>query len=165
LDITTFEYYKKFLIVTQTSNTPYNTLHIIDLNNTEALTNSSTDVLFTPNFNYKTFTIRTIERGALIATVSKINLVLQMPRGNLETIYPRLLVLNLISELVKENKYGEAFELVRKHKINTSFLFDIDPVRFLSNIPIFLSQIDKVILFNLAGLYKFIHKLIRECTL
>jgi elongator complex protein 1 len=150
LDITSFEYFKKFLIVTQTSNTPYNTLHIIDLNNTDALTNSSSDAIFTPNFNYKTFTIRTIERGALITTVSRINLVLQMPRGNLETIYPRLLVLNLISELVMENKYGEAFELVRKHKINTSFLYDIDPVRFLSNIPIFISQLDKVYIIDFS---------------
>jgi elongator complex protein 1 len=145
LDTTSFEFFKKFLIFTQTSNSPYNTLHITDLSNNEAILNhNGNEALFTPNFNYKTFSLRTIERGAQIVTVSKVNLVLQMPRGNLETIYPRLLVLNLISELIEERKYGEAFELIRKHKINTNYLYDADPEGLFSNIAIFLQQVNNV---------------------
>jgi elongator complex protein 1 len=145
LDVTSFEFFKKFLIFTQTSNSPYNTLHIIDLSNNEMILNhNGTEALITPNFNYKIFSLRTVERGALIVTVSKVNLVLQMPRGNLETIYPRLLVLNLISELIKDRMYDEAFELVRKHKINTNYLYDADPEGFFTNIVVFLTQVNKV---------------------
>lgn len=41
---------------------------------------------------------RRIERGALVvvACPSSMSLVLQMPRGNLETIYPRPLVLAVV---------------------------------------------------------------------
>jgi elongator complex protein 1 len=41
---------------------------------------------------------RRIEQGSkiILATPSSINLVLQMPRGNLETVYPRALVLSTI---------------------------------------------------------------------
>lgn len=41
---------------------------------------------------------RRVERGALavVACPSSMSLVLQMPRGNLETIYPRPLVLAVI---------------------------------------------------------------------
>jgi elongator complex protein 1 len=146
LDTTSFEFFKKFLIFTQTSNSPYNTLHIVDLSNNDVILNhNSTEALYTPNFNYKTFTLRTVERGSLIVTVNKVNLVLQMPRGNLETIYPRLLVLNLISELIKERRYSDAFELTRKHKINTNYLYDVDPEGFFSNIASFISQVNNVI--------------------
>lgn len=160
LDITSFEYFKHFLLFTQSSNTPYNTLHIIDLNKKDFLlcankTNMNANIsqndegLFIPDFNYKSFSLRTLERSSLIVAVSKVNLVLQMSRGNLETIYPRLLVLNLIVELISKRDYRQAFELVRKHKINTNFIYDSDPEGFLNNIPSFLSQVEKSDYINL----------------
>jgi elongator complex protein 1 len=41
---------------------------------------------------------RRVERGSLIVTAcpSEMSLVLQMPRGNLETVYPRALVLAVV---------------------------------------------------------------------
>jgi hypothetical protein len=161
LDITSFEYFKHFLLFTQSSNTPYNTLHIIDLskkdfllcankNNLSTINPSQNDEgLFVPDFNYKSFSIRTLERSSLIVAVSKVNLVLQMSRGNLETIYPRLLVLNLIVELIYKRDYRQAFELVRKHKINTNFIYDTDPEGFLNNIPSFIQQVEKSDYINL----------------
>lgn len=43
---------------------------------------------------------RTVERGSRIVTVvpSSTTLVLQMPRGNIETIYPRPLVLQIVRQ-------------------------------------------------------------------
>jgi elongator complex protein 1 len=48
--------------------------------------------------------IRRVERGSriVVAAPSAMSLVLQMPRGNLETIYPRAFVLEVIHDNVKE---------------------------------------------------------------
>lgn len=41
---------------------------------------------------------RRVERGSLLVTTSpsEMSLVMQMPRGNLETVYPRPLVLDVV---------------------------------------------------------------------
>ena len=76
--------------------------------------------------------------------------VLQMPRGNLETISPRLIVLDEIMKLVKqEENYELAFILSRKHKINLNFIYDINPTLFLKNISKFVSQVKKQDYINL----------------
>lgn len=148
-DATSFEIFKNFLIFTQTSNSPYNILHILDLSNTEFILNlkqqiNKNDPIFVPNFNYKHFSMRTLERTSLIVTVTRNNLIAQMSRGNLETFYPRLLVLDSVVESVANRNYLEAFELVRKNKINPNFLYDIDPEGFFINIESFVKQINKV---------------------
>ncbi len=148
-DTTSFEIFKNFLIFTQSSNSPYNILHILDLSNPELITNfkqqvNKNDPIYTPNFNYKHFSMRTLERTSLIVTVTRNNLIAQMSRGNLETFYPRLLVLDSVLESVMNRNYLEAFELVRKNKVNPNFLYDIDPEGFLTNIEKFVKQINKV---------------------
>lgn len=52
----------------------------------------------------KEWETRRVERGALavVACPSSMSLVLQMPRGNLETVYPRPLVLAVIRRAVLE---------------------------------------------------------------
>lgn len=52
----------------------------------------------------KEWETRRVERGALVvaACPSSMSLVLQMPRGNLETVYPRPLVLAVIRRQVPE---------------------------------------------------------------
>lgn len=149
-DATSFEIFKNFLIFTQSSNSPYNILHILDLSNMDlALTLkqqiNKNDPIYIPDFNYKHFQMRTLERTSLIVTVSKNNLIVQLSRGNLETFYPRLLVLDSIIDSVSQKKYLEAFEIVRKNKINPNFLYDIDPEGFFKNIKEFVKQINKVI--------------------
>lgn len=53
----------------------------------------------------KRWETRRVERGALVvaACPSSMSLVLQMPRGNLETVYPRPLVLAVIRRQVLES--------------------------------------------------------------
>lgn len=156
-DATSFEIFKNFLIFTQSSNSPYNILHILDLSNQELIMSlkqqiNKNDPIFIPNFNYKHFSMRTLERTSLIVTVTRNNLIAQMSRGNLETFYPRLLVLDSVVESVANRNYLEAFELVRKNKINPNFLYDIDPEGFFLNIELFVKQINKVS-FNQFFLY------------
>lgn len=149
-DTTSFEIFKNFLIFTQTSNSPYNILHILDLSNPELVISfkqqmNKNDAIFVPNFDYKHFSMRTLERTSLIVAVTKNNLIVQLSRGNLETFYPRLLVLDSVLDSVSSRNYIEAFELVRKNKINPNFLYDIDPEGFFASIDLFIKQVQKVI--------------------
>ena len=89
---------------------------------------------------------RSIERGAKLITVipSTSALVLQMPRGNLETIYPRALVLPLIRACIDEGKYKKAFLACRNHRVDMNILHDHAPQKFLGNVDKFIDQLRKV---------------------
>lgn len=110
---------------------------------------------------------RRVERGALavVACPSSMSLVLQMPRGNLETVYPRALVLavvrrdimasvtNVSSEVVmlirRRKAYRTAFLTCRKHRLDLNILYDLDPKAFLANLDAFLDQVTEVDYLNL----------------
>lgn len=89
---------------------------------------------------------RSIERGAKLVTVmpTNMNLVLQMPRGNLETIYPRAMVLAGIRQLIEERNYGRAFAYCRTQRVDLNILCDHRPQQFLSDMGLFLDQLDDV---------------------
>ncbi|EHY55522.1 Elongator complex protein 1 [Exophiala dermatitidis] len=88
---------------------------------------------------------RNVERGAKIVTVipSVYALILQMPRGNLETIYPRLLVLTGIRHHLKQQDYLAAFLACQTHQVDMNILHDYDPETFLANVPKFIDQLKK----------------------
>ncbi|KAK4242087.1 IKI3 family-domain-containing protein [Achaetomium macrosporum] len=87
---------------------------------------------------------RSIERGARLVTAipTKMSLVLQMPRGNLETIYPRAMVLAGIRRLVEQKDYGSAFVTCRTQRVDMNILFDHRPEQFLENVGLFLDQVN-----------------------
>lgn len=89
---------------------------------------------------------RSIERGAKIVTVVPATsaLILQMPRGNLETIYPRALVLAGIRQCISDRKYKKAFFLCRNHRVDMNILHDHAPMQFLETIGLFIDQVSKV---------------------
>ncbi|KAK0514757.1 hypothetical protein JMJ35_003374 [Cladonia borealis] len=89
---------------------------------------------------------RSIERGARLVTVmpSIFVLVMQMPRGNLETIYPRALVLAGIRDSINKKKYKKAFLACRKQRVDMNILHDHLPQQFLSNVGLFIDQVQKV---------------------
>lgn len=89
---------------------------------------------------------RSIERGARIVTVmpSTYSLVLQMPRGNLETIYPRALVLSGVRASVRCRDYKKAFLTCRTHRVDMNILHDYAPHQFLEDVDLFLKQVKKV---------------------
>lgn len=89
---------------------------------------------------------RSIERGARLVTAmpTTMSVVLQMPRGNLETIYPRAMVLAGIRQLINEKDYGKAFAHCRTQRVDMNILYDHNPDQFLSNVGLFLDQLNDV---------------------
>lgn len=87
-----------------------------------------------------------MERGAKLVAVmpSTFALVMQMPRGNIETIYPRALVLAGIRQSIIEKKYYEAFVACRSHRVDMNIIHDHIPSVFLDDIGLFMDQVKKV---------------------
>lgn len=96
-------------------------------------------------------TSRRLERGSKIvmATQHKPSLVLQMPRGNLETISPRAFVLATIREDLKALNFRSAFIACRKNRIDLNILYDDSPERFVEHIRTFIEQVPEVDYLNL----------------
>jgi elongator complex protein 1 len=89
---------------------------------------------------------RSIERGAKLVTAipSAYSLVLQMPRGNLETIYPRAMVLAGIRKSLDKLDYKTTFFACRAHRVDMNIIHDYNPPVFMQNIDKFVDQIQKV---------------------
>ncbi|KAG5845628.1 hypothetical protein ANANG_G00141300 [Anguilla anguilla] len=96
-------------------------------------------------------TLRRVERGSRIVTVvpQDTRLILQMPRGNLETIHHRALVLAQVRKWLDSLKFKDAFECMRKLRINLNLIYDHNPKVFLKSVQTFLTQIDSVSSINL----------------
>lgn len=94
---------------------------------------------------------RKLERGSRIVTAvpSSMSLVLQMPRGNLETINPRPLVMEVVKQDLDAGNYRKAFFACRKHRIELNVLVDHDQATFLEQASSFVNQIPEVDHLNL----------------
>lgn len=90
--------------------------------------------------------IRQVERGSILVNVmpTKYSAVLEAPRGNLETICPRIMVLSAIRKFIKQKNYKDAFITCRTHRIDLDILHDYDPELFFNNVETFINQISKV---------------------
>lgn len=88
---------------------------------------------------------RSIERGAKLVAVmpTTFSLVLQMPRGNLETIYPRALVLAGIRRSISARDYKTAFFACRGQRVDMNILHDYAPQQFMANVLLFCKQLKK----------------------
>ncbi|KAK5092752.1 putative elongator complex protein 1 [Exophiala xenobiotica] len=88
---------------------------------------------------------RAIERVARIVTVipSIYAVVLQMPRGNIETVYPRLLVVTGIRTHIRNLDYRKAFVACQAHQVDLNILYDLDPQSWTANIDKFIDQLKK----------------------
>ncbi|KAL3973448.1 hypothetical protein ACER0C_024655 [Sarotherodon galilaeus] len=96
-------------------------------------------------------TLRRVERGSRIVTVvpQDTRVILQMPRGNLETIHHRALVLAQLRKWLDSLKFRDAFECMRKLRINLNFIYDHNPKAFLENIETFIKQLSSINHINL----------------
>ncbi|KAK2463075.1 hypothetical protein APHAL10511_004730 [Amanita phalloides] len=94
---------------------------------------------------------RKVERGSriVVAIPSSMSLVLQMPRGNLETINPRPLVMEVIKQDLDAGNYRKAFLACRKHRIDLSVLVDHDQKAFFDHVALFVQQVEEVDYINL----------------
>ncbi|KAF9647728.1 Elongator complex protein 1 [Thelephora ganbajun] len=95
--------------------------------------------------------VRRVERGSRIVTAASSNmaLVLQMPRGNLETVNPRPLVLEVVRRDVDSGQWRKAFLSCRKHRIDLNILVEHNPDSFFSDLSKLVEQIDDVDYINL----------------
>ena len=89
---------------------------------------------------------RSIERGSKLVSVipSIFAVVLQAPRGNIETIFPRALVLAGIRTFIDRKNYRAAFLACRSQMVDMNILHDHDPERFLACLEKIIMQIKKV---------------------
>lgn len=97
-----------------------------------------------PSLETKDYHVRAIERSTKIVAFKKPKVVLQAPRGNLESIFPRLPVLYVIHEFLSKKNFLGAFLECRKNKINTNVLYDLNPGDFIGNIKLFIEQLNNV---------------------
>lgn len=89
---------------------------------------------------------RSIERGSKLVSVipSIFAVVLQAPRGNIETIYPRALVLAGIRTFIDQKKYRSAFLACRSQMVDLNILHDYAPEQFMENVGLFIDQVKKI---------------------
>ncbi|KAF8318502.1 IkappaB kinase complex, IKAP component [Clavulina sp. PMI_390] len=94
---------------------------------------------------------RRVERGSriVVAVPSNMSLVLQMPRGNLETISPRPFVLEVVRDDVINQRYRKAFLACRKHRVDLNYLLDCGFEAFLTGLGEFIEQVPEVDHINL----------------
>lgn len=72
-----------------------------------------------------------------------------MPRGNLEGISPRIIMLNQEIEDIENLEYGKAFKLLRNNKIDINLIYDVNPEKFLTNIEKFVKEVKQIDYLNL----------------
>ncbi|XP_053559202.1 elongator complex protein 1 [Bombina bombina] len=143
-NISSFTIHDDFLLLT----THAHTCRCLSLKDTSL---KSIEALLSSASNPNDETIRKVERGSRIVTVvpQDIKLVLQMPRGNLESVHHRALVLAQIRKWLDSLLFREAFECMRKLRINLNLIYDHNPKVFLENVDLFVKQIDTVNYINL----------------
>lgn len=73
-----------------------------------------------------------MERGSLLIghEAYGTRVWLQMPRGNLETIHPRSLLIHKIKNLLNNLDFNAALKEMRRHRINTNLIYDHNPEVF-----------------------------------
>ncbi|CAH0381696.1 unnamed protein product [Bemisia tabaci] len=103
--------------------------------------------------------LRNTERGALIVTTTGLSVILQIPRGNLETVQPRAMTVLNAGKLLDSKNYLAAMSLLRKQRIDLNLIVDHNPHVFLQDIPTFLQQIE-----DIAWISLFISELHNEDT-
>uniref|UniRef100_A0A8C1VFR0 Elongator complex protein 1 n=1 Tax=Cyprinus carpio TaxID=7962 RepID=A0A8C1VFR0_CYPCA len=154
-NISSFVVYDDFLLLTTHS-------HMCLCLNLSTLSIKGLQAALSSDANQNDETVRKVERGSRIVSVvpQDTRLILQMPRGNLETIHHRALVLlyvNLKIEKMIPDKFKQhdldSFEslccCMRKLRINLNLIYDHNPTVFLDNLEMFLKQIDSINYINL----------------
>ncbi|CAL6288670.1 unnamed protein product [Bathycoccus prasinos] len=88
----------------------------------------SSSVAANAGANFADMAKRSVERGSRIAAIppGSCTVVLQQPRGNLEIISPKALVLPSIAKSLKMRHFKTAFRLCSKERVDLNVLIDYD---------------------------------------
>uniref|UniRef100_A0A8C4PVD0 Elongator complex protein 1 n=1 Tax=Equus asinus asinus TaxID=83772 RepID=A0A8C4PVD0_EQUAS len=143
-NVTSFAVYDEFLLLTTHSHT----CRCFCLRDTSFKT---LQAALSSNHLSNGESLRKVERGSRIVTVvpQDTKLILQMPRGNLEVVHHRALVLAQIRKWLDKLMFKEAFECMRKLRINLNLIHDHNPKVFLENVETFIRQVESVNHINL----------------
>ena len=95
------------------------------------------------SLTFQSFHTRGVELGSSMVTcmANDIRTVLHMPRGNFEVIATRPCCLHYMATLLQSKSYHEAFQLLRRNRMDMNLLVDHDITQFITDIPLFLNQI------------------------
>ncbi|XP_034948939.1 putative elongator complex protein 1 [Chelonus insularis] len=87
--------------------------------------------------------IRRVERSSslIISIPYDSKVILQMDRGNLEVIQPRPLSLHILKNHLNALNYFQAFDIMRKQRINLNLIYDHNPKLFMDNAEKFVDSI------------------------
>ncbi|KAJ2467966.1 putative elongator complex protein 1, partial [Coemansia sp. RSA 2337] len=96
-------------------------------------------------------TRRRVERGSAIVLASPLgdSVVFQMPRGNIETVRPRALVLAAVRRALDARKYREALINCRVNRIDMNVIFDHAADSLMADWEEFVAQVNDPDLLNL----------------
>ena len=144
---TSFCIHKEYLLYTTSSHKLVfvsKFSRITDLQKNTVLVNTNTK-------SYNKEICRSVERGARLVVVTPYDtkVVMQLPRGNLEIIHPRPLVISFVKSNLDHLKYKEAFVLMRKHRINLNLIHDHNSAKFFENVTSFVQELNSVEHLNL----------------
>ena len=64
-----------------------------------------------------------------------------MPRGNLEVIHPRALVIGIVKKHLDQKNYSETMEILRRHRINLNLFVDHNPELFMQSVEHFVTGV------------------------
>ena len=86
---------------------------------------------------------RLVENGAELVCCDEGEglLVLLMPRGNFEGIYPRAMVISTVKHFLDKLDYANAYSMSRRHRLDLNFLHDHNPTLFVKNLFKFVTSI------------------------
>ncbi|EFN87660.1 Elongator complex protein 1 [Harpegnathos saltator] len=135
-NIISFYVHSEFLLLT----TLQNTLICIPLNERGMKQLRKFDLTIKPwkhtdMPSFADINIGRVESGSeIITAVSRDSkTILQMPRGNLECINPRPLLLRILGFHLDDCDYRTAIDFVKKHHINPNLIYDYNPQLFMNN--------------------------------
>ncbi|KAL4420046.1 hypothetical protein ABPG77_007485 [Micractinium sp. CCAP 211/92] len=88
-------------------------------------------------------TVRSIEQHAMLVAVppGNVEAILQMPRGNLEAVRPRALVLPAVAAALDAGEFAAAWELATTNRLDLNVLVDYRWPRFLDQAAAFVEQV------------------------
>jgi len=89
-------------------------------------------------------TTRQVEEGARIIACAPgtTHVVLQMPRGNLETVAPKTLVLPAVACALRAGRYADAFALAAKQRVDLNLIVDYGWPNFIDAAEAFVRDVD-----------------------
>ncbi|KAG5861018.1 hypothetical protein JTB14_000660 [Gonioctena quinquepunctata] len=102
---------------------------------------------------------REVEQGARLVICTNVlppQIILLLPRGNLECIGCKLMTIDVIENMLKENKWKDVLQIIREEKVNWNVLIDLNPVRFSEHIEDFVKA---------AGNLSFLSSIVTEFNL